>query len=121
MSFTAAAARLRGLVRGSFLGIEVLARGVSPRILDAYVLGSGGRTTVSGSELAARLGLYDSWAYFTVKNGASLTPEPDRSGQQPAAAAPPAAVPVPTPAGPQGGAQAPGAPESSPAGGAGAG
>ena len=42
ISFAAAAARLRGLVKGSFRGIEVLRRGVSPRIVSALVLGSRG-------------------------------------------------------------------------------
>ncbi|HEX4837860.1 MAG TPA: SpoIID/LytB domain-containing protein [Solirubrobacteraceae bacterium] len=66
MSFSAATSRLSGLVHGSFKGIEVAQRGSSPRIVAAYVLGSKGRTLVSGPELAARLGLYDTWAYFTV-------------------------------------------------------
>jgi stage II sporulation protein D len=118
ISFSSAAARLRGLVRGSFRGIEVLARGLSPRILSAYVLGSTGRTTVSGSELAARLGLYDTWAYFSVKSRMVLAPEPDLSGQAPAAS-PPTRLSAQTPAGPQGGAVAPG--EASPTGGVAAG
>ncbi len=42
MSFATAAARLRGLVKGAFRGIEVLERGSSPRIVSAYVLGSRG-------------------------------------------------------------------------------
>jgi len=80
MSFATAAARLRGLVLGNFQGIEVLKRGASPRILSAYVLGSGGPTLVSGAELAARLGMYASWAYFGVRNGTSALPEPESSG-----------------------------------------
>jgi SpoIID/LytB domain protein len=80
MGFAAAAARLRGLVRGSFRGIEVLRRGYSPRIVSAYVLGSAGRTPVSGPELEARLGLYDSWAYFSVRTARGVQPEPDLSG-----------------------------------------
>jgi SpoIID/LytB domain protein len=112
LSFAAAGARLHGLVPGSFRGIEVLRRGVSPRILTAAVLGSAGATQISGAELAARLGLQDTWAYFSVRRGSTLTPEPDASGQPP-----------PSPAGAQGGAQAPGAgaapvaAESAPAGG----
>ena len=85
LSFSSAAARLGGLVRGRFQGIEVLSRGFSPRIVSAYVLGSGGRTLVGGAELAARLGLYDSWAYFSVREGASVSAEPDRSGRAPGA------------------------------------
>jgi stage II sporulation protein D len=120
VSFAAAGARLRGLVRGSFRGIEVLRRGVSPRILAAYVLGSAGRALVSGDALAARLGLYDTWAYFSVREGQTTTPEPDRSGQPSALGAPP---PEATPSAPQGGvqaagpAQAPAATAADPAGG----
>ena len=80
MSFAAAGAKLRGLVRGAFRGIEVLRRGYSPRILTAYVLGSRGRTLVGGGELASRLGLDDSWAYFSVRSGQGVAPEPDLSG-----------------------------------------
>jgi stage II sporulation protein D len=76
MTFATAQASLRGLVQGSFQGIDVLKRGASPRILLAYVLGSQGRTLVSGPELAARLGMY-----------ASTLPEPDSSGH-PAGKAP---------------------------------
>ncbi len=94
MSFASAAVRLRGLVHGSLRGIEVLTRGLSPRILTAEVLGSAGDTPVSGDELAARLGLQDTWAYFSVRTGTGpLTPEADHSG------AAPAPVPQPSPAG----------------------
>jgi SpoIID/LytB domain protein len=119
LSFAAAGKRLRGLVKGAFRGIEVLQRGSSPRILSAYVLGSQGRALTSGGELAARLGLQDTWAYFSVKHGATVTAEPDHSGA-PAAASPAPAntAPPAAPTGPEGGAQGPpGAPESSPAGG----
>jgi len=111
MSFGAAAARLKGLVRGALRGIEVTKRGLSPRIVAAEVLGTAGATPVSGPELAARLGLYATWAYFSVRNGQSVTPEPDLSGQSAGAVpatsqGPPAATSTAT--GPQGGAQAPG-------------
>ncbi len=123
LSFAAASKRLGGLVKGAFVGIEVLTRGSSPRILSAYVLGSAGRTLVSGGELAARLGLDDTWAYFSVRRGASVVSEPDHSGQSTPAATPanpaPSASAPSVPAGPGGGAQGPaGAPESTPAGGA---
>jgi len=125
LSFGAAAARLRGLVKGSLRGIEVLRRGVSPRIVSALVLGSAGTTPLSGPELAGRLGLSSTWAYFSVRNGTHVVAEPDRSGQRPPAVAPapsPPPPPPPPPAGPQGGAQAPGSAVSSAAtGGAAAG
>jgi stage II sporulation protein D len=93
LSFASAAAKLHGLVRGGFRGIEVRERGYSPRIVSAYVLGSGGRTAVSGPELAARLGLYSTWAYFGTREGRTVKPQPDRSGYSPLAAPAPAAAP----------------------------
>jgi SpoIID/LytB domain protein len=114
VTFASAASRLRGLVRGSFRGIEVLRRGVSPRIVSALILGSRGTTPVSGPELAARFGLNSTWAYFSVRSGARVRPEPDRSGRPPSSTPAPAPTPPPAPAtAPQGGAQAPGASVSS--------
>jgi stage II sporulation protein D len=66
MTLGRAGARLGGLVRGRFRGIEVTQRGRSPRIVRAEVVGTGGRTTVTGAQLRARLGLYDTWAHFAV-------------------------------------------------------
>ncbi|HEY4810213.1 MAG TPA: SpoIID/LytB domain-containing protein [Solirubrobacteraceae bacterium] len=110
LSFASAAARLSGLVKGKLRGIAVLKRGISPRIIAAEVLGSRGTSPVSGPELAARLGLTSTWAYFSVKRGTSVTREPDQSGQAPFAAppaeSPPAAAPAPT-TGAQGGNPAP--------------
>jgi stage II sporulation protein D len=112
IGFATAAARLRGLVKGSFRGIEVLKRGVSPRILAAEVLGSRGVSPVSGPELEARLGLESAWAYFSVRKGSTVTREPDLSGQAPFVPAPaesPPPVTAPPTSTPQGGAQAPAA------------
>jgi len=129
-------ARLSGLVRGKFRGIEILRRGVSPRIVSAEVLGSTGATPVSGPELEARLGLADSWAYFGVKHGASVIAEPDLSGQPPSSPSPasPSSVRAAAPrsasarrhrrvtvTGPQGGTPAPVRPPSTLAGGSEAG
>jgi stage II sporulation protein D len=107
ISFSAAAARLKGLVRGAFHGIAVLKRGVSPRIVSAEVLGSSGPTPLSGTELAERLGLSTTWAYFAVQDGRRVRPEPDQSSH-PSATLPPSAATAPAEA--QGGAQAPGTP-----------
>ena len=85
--------RLRGLVHGSFQGIEVVKRGFSPRIVSAYVLGSARAHAVSGPALAARLGLYSAWAYFSRAKAQSVKPEPDRSGWAPLASPAPAAAP----------------------------
>jgi SpoIID/LytB domain protein len=103
LSFTAAASRLHGLVRGSFKGIEVLRRGFSPRILTANVLGSGGRTVISGPQLAARLGLYSTWAYFSARSGQSVKAMPDHSGWTGLSSPAPASAPTPPASGPQGG------------------
>src|SRR3954447_8038219 len=66
MPLSKAAHKLRGLVPGAFRGIRVTRRGVSPRIVSAQVLGTRGATTVSGATLRAKLGLFDTWAYFTA-------------------------------------------------------
>jgi stage II sporulation protein D len=66
MSMRAAAAKLGGLVKGSFRGVKVIRRGASPRVVAADVVGSRGTTRVTGSTLRARFGLYDTWGYFTA-------------------------------------------------------
>jgi stage II sporulation protein D len=122
MSFASASARLRGLVKGSLRGIEVLRRGASPRIVSADVLGTGGDVQVSGPELEARLGLQSTWAYFSVKSGASVTREPDLSGQAPtlppASGAPAPGAPAPAPQPPASAPAASAAPPASAQGGA---
>jgi stage II sporulation protein D len=57
------AAKLGGWVRGRFRSLDVLQRGVSPRVVRAEVRGSGGSTVVTGAQLRTRLGLRDSWFY----------------------------------------------------------
>ncbi len=106
LPFTEAARDLHGLLKGAFEGIEVLERGFSPRIVLAAVLGSKGKTQISGPELADRLGLYDSWAYFSVQKNGKTKKEPDLSGPQ--SSAPEEAPPAPPPpTGAQGGVRAP--------------
>jgi stage II sporulation protein D len=57
-------AELGGLVKGKLKRIDVVKRGVSPRIVKAKIVGSGGASTASGPTLRARLGLPDTWATF---------------------------------------------------------
>lgn len=57
-------ARLGSLVKGSYRRVKVVKRGASPRIVQADVIGTRGRTRVTGATLRARLGLDDTWAYF---------------------------------------------------------
>jgi SpoIID/LytB domain protein len=68
------AAKLGDLVRGRFRGIDVVRRGASPRVVRAYVVGSRGRRSATGSQLRGRLDLRDSWFYIrrvsTRTNGA---------------------------------------------------
>jgi stage II sporulation protein D len=88
MSLGKADKQLGSLVKGKFRGIDVVQRGVSPRIMWADVVGSKGTTRVSGATLRARLGLYDTWAYFTTISTDADT-EPAEPGA-PGAATPPA-------------------------------
>jgi stage II sporulation protein D len=88
-----AARKLAGLVKGSFRGIKVVHRGASPRIVQAVVLGSKGRTTVSGPTLRKRFGLADSWVYFryistTVKKAPPAPPVELAPATDPAAPSP---------------------------------
>jgi stage II sporulation protein D len=66
MTLGSAQRRLGALVKGSLQRIRVLRRGNSPRVVAAQVVGTGGRTPVSGPTLRRKLGLYDTWARFTV-------------------------------------------------------
>jgi stage II sporulation protein D len=108
MSFASAAKRLGGMVKGSFRGIEVLRRGVSPRITSAQILGSRGATPIGGPELAGLLGLSSTWAYFSVKTRAGVKREPDHSGRAPGKRPEPGAPAAPSvPFTPPGGTSAP--------------
>jgi len=50
---------------GAFRKLRVLQRGRSPRIVRARVYGTRGTRVLTGAQIRARLGLYDSWAFFT--------------------------------------------------------
>jgi len=61
-------AALRGLgLHGKLRNIVVTQRGVSPRIVYANLVGSGGTTRVNGPQLRDALGLPDTWAFFKKK------------------------------------------------------
>ena len=79
MTLARADAKLGSLVKGKFRGIEVVQRGKSPRIVEADVIGSRGRTRVTGGQLRARFGLFDTWAFFTsIRPARSRRPSPRR-------------------------------------------
>jgi stage II sporulation protein D len=95
MSLTSVGSKLGRLVKGRFRGIVVTQRGHSPRVVKAQIVGSRGRTDVSGPTLRSRLGLYDTWAYFTAMRTAAKqksTPAPQTSGGPSGGAAPPPAT-----------------------------
>jgi stage II sporulation protein D len=66
MSLPSAATRLGHLVRGSLTGIMVTKHGVSPRIIEAKVVGSRGQSEVSGAQLQSLFGLTSTYATFTT-------------------------------------------------------
>ncbi|MEA2155741.1 MAG: hypothetical protein QOE11_1881 [Solirubrobacteraceae bacterium] len=66
MSLRGAKRRLGSLLKGSLRQIRVLQRGRSPRVVRAQVVGTGGTTAVTGPQLRSKLGLFDTWARFTV-------------------------------------------------------
>jgi stage II sporulation protein D len=104
LSLASVQARLGGLIKGAFKGIHVTRRGASPRIVSAQVLGSGGATTVSGPQLESRLGLKDTWAYFSTTHAPVVPPTP---GAPSGPIAPVQTVPA-APTGPGGGVSPPG-------------
>jgi stage II sporulation protein D len=55
---------------GTLKRVEVLQRGVSPRVVRARVYGSNGSVVLTGPQIRARLGLDDTWAYFSRVNSA---------------------------------------------------
>jgi stage II sporulation protein D len=83
MSMSTAASKLSGLVKGSFRGVKVVRRGASPRVVAADVVGSRGRTRVSGATLRARLGLYDTWGYYTSIATKKKPPTAQAPAEQP--------------------------------------
>jgi stage II sporulation protein D len=63
-------AKLRGWVKGKLREVKVTQRGVSPRIVQAEIVGSKGSTLVTGPQIRNRLSLPDTWAYFVmIKSG----------------------------------------------------
>src|SRR3954471_15419051 len=96
LTMSQAGRKLRGLVKGSFRGISVVRRGESPRVVYADVLGTRGRTRVTGPTLRARLGLFDTWATFsTISSSGTPTPTPKQPPDNPPATDPSGGVTPP--------------------------
>jgi stage II sporulation protein D len=88
LTLKAAARRLGRLLHGSLRGIVVTRHGVSPRVITAQVVGTKGRSTVSGSELAQLFGLMSTYMSFTTITSHSVNQPAVTVGQPPAAPAP---------------------------------
>ncbi len=68
--------KLGSWVKGTLRSIDVIKRGVSPRVVRADIVGSRGRTTVTGPQLRARLGLNDTWVRFIFSSATTSKPAP---------------------------------------------
>jgi stage II sporulation protein D len=66
MSLSAATTKLGPLVRGRLKRIVVTRHGVSPRVISAEVIGTGGTTKVTGAQLQGAFGLLSTWMSFTA-------------------------------------------------------
>jgi stage II sporulation protein D len=56
--------RLGAYLQGKLKRVVITKTGVSPRIVSAKLIGTGGTSTVTGSQLAVALGGYDTWMSF---------------------------------------------------------
>jgi stage II sporulation protein D len=94
LTMTQATRKLHGLVKGKFRRIEVVQRGMSPRIVRARIVGSRGKTNVTGPQLRTRFGLFDTWAFFTtVSSNAGRSPVVPPTPAAPTTPANPEAAP----------------------------
>jgi stage II sporulation protein D len=57
-------AKLGGLLDGRLKKVAIVKRGVSPRIIEAKLFGTGGVTSASGEQLEIALGGYSTWMTF---------------------------------------------------------
>jgi stage II sporulation protein D len=57
-------AKLGSYLKGRLKKVVVTKRGVSPRIVEAKLYGTGGVSTVTGTDLEVALGGYDTWMTF---------------------------------------------------------
>ncbi len=73
LKLSAADSKLGKLVDGSLEGINILQRGISPRVVEAQVVGTGGSTTVTGATLQSDLGTPSTWMSFTTVSAQGVT------------------------------------------------
>jgi stage II sporulation protein D len=56
--------RLGAYLKGKLKAVVITKTGLSPRIISAKLIGTGGVSTVTGSQLSVALGGYDTWMKF---------------------------------------------------------
>ncbi len=66
LGLSAADSRLGKLVDGRLKGIRIVKHGVSPRVIEAQVVGTKGTTTTSGVQLQKDLAAPSTWMSFTT-------------------------------------------------------
>jgi stage II sporulation protein D len=79
MTIAAAKSKLGRLVKGRLIGIKVTKWGVSPRVVTADVVGTKGRSPVTGPQLQSIFGLASTYMSFTTISSAP-GPAPPPSG-----------------------------------------
>lgn len=80
LSLSAATRKLAGLLKGRLVGIRVIKYGVSPRIVEAAVVGTRGSTEVSGPQLQQDFGLMSTYMAFTTVSVHGLYSAPRNGG-----------------------------------------
>jgi stage II sporulation protein D len=70
LTMSQATAKLGSRVRGQLVGITVTKHGVSPRIVSAQVVGTSGRTNVTGPQLQSIFALPSTYMAFTTISSA---------------------------------------------------
>jgi len=95
-----AARKLRKYYAGTFEGLNILQTGVSPRVVQAQVVGSSGSETVTGAQLQSLFGTLSTYMSFsTLTENASHTSTPIEASTAPVATSTPtttATTPTPT-------------------------
>ncbi len=91
LSVAQASATLGSFLKGSLIGIQPTRQDHTPRLVTAQVLGTGGRSTVTGEQLQQLFGLlstYVSFTTITAAPGAGSSAQADGSADRRAAASP---------------------------------
>jgi stage II sporulation protein D len=65
LTMAAAARDLGSLVKGSLVGVKITKTGVSPRVVSAVVVGTGGQSNVTGPQLQNIFGLRSTYMMFS--------------------------------------------------------